>query len=146
MPRSMHVARKPSSRLIINRAAMSKVGRGIANGMAEVGRTILETADVPDAPPYGQGLVDTGGYVVYHGSKKVDGFGMDGKQPKKPRAAKVRGTDQAVTLFVGWGFPGRFVDHGTIDTPATGFGTKAVNRVAPHIGDIVRPHVAEEVG
>lgn len=138
--------RKASSRVIINRAAMSKLAQGVADGMAEVGRTILDTADTPDGAPYGKGLVSNGGFLIYQGARKVDGAGLDGRQPKKPRAVNVKGTEGSITLMVGWGFPGRFLEYGTVDTAAQPFATPAVNRVVPHAADIVRPHVHDRVG
>jgi hypothetical protein len=134
------------SRLLVNRAAMSRLELGIADGLAEVGRTILEVADPPDAAPFGTGLVTSGGFLVYAGAKKVDGFHQGGGQPKKPRAARVKGADGVVTLFVGWGFPGRFQELGTVNHGPQPFATPALNQVAPHIPDIVREHIRERMG
>lgn len=129
---------KPSARVVINRSKMTEVGLAIGDGMAEVMRTIVETADPPDATPFGEGLVTRGGYLVYQGPNKLAGWGQDGKQPKKPRAFRVAGTT-AITAIAGFGFPGRFQEQGTVHHPAQPFLWPTAQAVEPHIPEIMRP-------
>lgn len=139
------MARKPAARVVLNRSRLTDVGLAIADGVMELGRTIIEVADPPDATPFGEGLVTSGGVLVYVNGKKVDGWGQDGRQPKPPRAARVsRG--EGVVGVVGWGFPARFQERGTVHHAAQPFGTPAVDQTVPHandiIGAVVRPRLA----
>lgn len=135
------MARSPSARVVLNRSKLTELGEALADGAAEVCRTILDVADPPDAEPFGQGLVTRGGYLVYNGANKVAGFGQDGKQPKKPRAFAVRGT-AGIQAIVGFGFPARFQEFGTVKHGAQPFFTPAVDSVVPHVADIMRSAVA----
>lgn len=134
------MARKPAARVILNRSRLTDVGVALADGLSEVGRTYIEATDPPDAQPYGEGLVTSGGYLVYADGKKVDGWAQDGRQPKPPRAAKVSKGKGAV-LLAGWGFPARFQEHGTARHGAQPFATPALNRLLPHIAEIMEPIV-----
>jgi len=129
------MARKASARVVLNRQALSEVHLALAEGVEEVCRTVIETADPPDAPPYGEGLVKGGGWLVYADSKKVGGGSLQGTQPKKPRAAALIA---GITGIVGWGFPGRFLETGTSDTAAQPFFTPAAMQTAEHAPEIMR--------
>jgi HK97 gp10 family phage protein len=136
------MARKPTARVVLNRSRLDQVTLAVADGMFAVGKAIIETARPPDAPPYGEGLRDQGGVLVYVDGKKVAGFGLDGKQPKPPRAAKVsRG--QGIHVIVGWGFPGRFVELGTAKMAAQPFLTPAADEVLARATEIMAPVVKE---
>jgi hypothetical protein len=124
------MARKPSARVVLNRASMSRVELALADGLGAVATAILQSADPPDATPYGTGLVDRGGMLVYIGDRKVAGMGLDGRQPRKPRSVRVRGT-HGTQAIVGFGFPGRFQELGTIRHAAQPFLTPAADRVLP---------------
>ena len=128
-----------NSRLVLNRSALDKVTLAVGDGFAALGEAILVDADPPDATPYGEGLVDAGGYLVYVGGKKIAGFGLDGRQPKKPRAVSVR--KHGIVGIVGYGFPGRFQELGVIHHPAQPFLSPAVDRVAPRATEIIAPVV-----
>jgi len=137
------MARKASARVVLNRSRLTDVGLAIADGVAELGRTIVEVAaeQAPDSPydpyPTGEGLPKQGGVLVYVGGEKVHGWSQRGGQPGKPRAlrAKVRGS--SVLMVAGFGFPGRFAELGTIDTPAQPFLSPASAEVLPHAADII---------
>jgi hypothetical protein len=119
------VARKPSKRVVMNREALDAIRLGMADGTHNVGMAIIEGAQVPDAPPYGVGLVDTGRVVTLVDGRKVAGEGTP------PREAKVgKGT---VTIF-GFGFPGRFQELGTSKQPARPFLTPSVQEQIPSAG------------
>jgi HK97 gp10 family phage protein len=135
------MAKRASSRVVLNRAALSKVRLALADGLMEVGRTIVETAaeQAPDSPydpfPIGEGLPKQGGVLVYVDNQKVDGWHIRGGQPRKPRVA--RGS-KGITAYAGFGFPGRFAEFGTARTPAQPFFTPATRQVQPHVSDIMR--------
>lgn len=138
------MARKPSARVVLNRQALDRVQLALAEGLEEVARTIVEVAEPPDATPFGEGLVTNGGWLVYAGAKKVGGGSLRGLQPKKPRAFRVQGT-AGIQAIVGFGFPGRFQEMGTIHHPAQPFFTPAVDATIPHAAEImesvVRPRL-----
>jgi hypothetical protein len=134
------MARKPSARVVLNRAALNRVELAIADGFSAVGHAVLDTTEPPDATPFGEGLVTRGGFLVYAAGKKVDGFGQDGRQPAKPRAVRVQG-ESWLQLIVGFGFPGRFQELGTIRQPARPFLTPAAGRVLPLAAQIMSPVV-----
>jgi hypothetical protein len=140
--------RKPSKRVRIAREKLTAVGLAVADGLLEVGRTIIEVADPPDSPlepyPTGQGLVLQGGVLVFVHGEKVAGWSQRGLQPKTPRPSAGTPAEErkAIVALVGWGFPGRLVQMGTLDTPAQPFGTTAFDQVAPHAKEIIRDQVA----
>lgn len=107
-----------TARVVINRRAADAVLLGMADGLFDVAVQIKLAADVtvPDAPPYGQGLLEGGGAVAYAGTRKVAGTTIGGRAIAKPRALRNRAG--IATAIVGWGFPGRFVHNGTVDTRA----------------------------
>lgn len=140
--------RKPSTRVVLNRSALDRVDLAVADGLLEVGRTIVEVAHPPDSPlepyPIGQGLVLQGGVLVYADGKKVAGWSQRGLQPKKPRAAVTpRGV---ITAIAGFGFPGRLVEGGTLDQPARPFLSPALDQTTPHIPGIMADVVGPELG
>lgn len=132
--------RKSSARVVLNRSALTELGLALAEGVEEIVRTVVETADPPDATPFGEGLVTEGGWLVYQGSNKVAGGSLRGVQPKKPRAFRVRGTT-AITGIAGFGFPGRFQETGTVHQPARPWFTPAAVKVKGVAGEIMRETV-----
>jgi hypothetical protein len=131
------MARRPSARVVLNRAALDELHLALAEGVEEIARTVVETAEPPDATPFGEGLVTQGGWLVYDGAKKVAGGSLEGIQPKKPRAFRVRGTE-GITGIAGFGFPGRFHETVTSDQPARPFFMPAVVRVKGVAAEIMR--------
>lgn len=119
----------PSARVVLNRQRTAKVHLAVADGLGAVGLAILRRADPPDATPYGAGLVRNGGLLLYRGRSKLAGFGLDGRQPRKPRAVRLE-EDQTVCI-VGYGFPGRFQELGTVRQAAQPFLTPAAQAVLP---------------
>jgi hypothetical protein len=138
------MARKPSARVVLNRAALDRVHLALADGVEEIARTIVETAEPPDAAPFGVGLPARGGWLVYDGSKKVAGGSLSGNQPKKPRAFAVRGT-AGIQAIAGFGFPGRFQETGTVHQPARPWFTPAVIRVKGIAAEIMRSAVGSKL-
>jgi hypothetical protein len=144
------VARKPSTRVVLNRAALTEVGLALADGFMEVGKTIVEVAagDAPDSPydpfPAGEGLPKQGGVLVYVEGAKVDGWSTRGVQPKiDRRTTDRRGTIAAV---IGFGFPGRLAHAGTLKHRGDPFLLRAMNSVLPHIVNIMKPFVSRRLG
>lgn len=109
-----------SARVVLNRSALNALGLAVAQGMEDFARLVVTDADPPDATPYGEGLVTEGGWLAYHGSKKIGGGSRTGKQPKKPRGWSVRGND-SIEAVAGFGFPGRFQEMGTVHHGAQPF-------------------------
>lgn len=110
---------KRTSRVVLNRKAIDGIYLAAADGAFAVAKAHNVATHPPDAPPYGQGLVQGGGALVFVNGKKVDGTTIGGRQIKKPRQLNVK--DYPVVAMSGWGFPGRFVQFGTVDTPAQPF-------------------------
>lgn len=123
-----------ASRVELNRAAMGEVLTAAGDGLLALADAMLARARPPDAPPYGKGLVKAGGTGVWVNGKKTGG------NASKPRALRL--SKPGITAIVGYGFPGRFVELGTIDTPAEPFLTPAVMAEVPnaevHIGPATR--------
>lgn len=127
-------SRRVSKSVIVNRAALTALGEGIADGLLAVGQRTLDVADVPDAPPYGVGLVKTGAYVVYIKGKKVGGN------------ATLRRVDKSgIVLYAGFGFPGRFQEEGTVNQPASPFLTPAFMEATANLAPTIRPHVESKL-
>jgi hypothetical protein len=123
------LTRKMTSRTVLNRAAFHEIDLALADALFEEAVRIVESAHPPDAPPFGEGLLEGGGAIAWAGTKKVNGTTIGGKQIVKPRALKLDPTK--VTAIAGWGFPARFVELGTIDTPAEPFLGPAAAAEAP---------------
>ena len=130
------------SRVVLNRSRLDAVTLAIADGMFAVMKEIVDQTTTPDSPrkpwPLGEGLPKQGGALVYVNGKKVAGYGLDGKQPKVPRAAHISRTVGAVAI-AGWGFPARFNEMGTVRQPARPFFTPTVDRVLPRLATIMAP-------
>lgn len=112
------------SKVEINRAAFNELQLAVADGLFETAKDALAATIVPDAPPYGQGLTQGGGALAWLDGKKVAGTTIGGRAIRKPRGLKT-GRGEAVAI-VGFGFPGRFVETGTVDTAAEPFLTPGV--------------------
>lgn len=126
------MARKPSSRVVLNRKALTQFGEAVADGVEEVMRTIIEVADPPDATPFGEGLVTGGGWLVFNGGKKVGGGSQRSTQPQKPKSERLPAT--GITGIAGWTFPARFQNNGTVRHAANPFGSRAIAQVTPQVG------------
>lgn len=127
------MARKPSARVVYNRQTADALRLGLADGLVVLADAMIEACDPPDASPYGEGLIESGGSVAYVDGKKVAGT-----------AAKPRGepTRTGVIAFAGWGFPARFNEFGTINQPARPFFSPGIEQVLPDAADHIRTGVA----
>lgn len=136
------MVRRASARVVVNREALNRVHLALVDGVEEVARTIVETANAPDQTPFGVGLVRNGGWAVYSDGKKVGGGGLDGTQPAKPRAF-VAGP--GISAVAGFGFPARFQEVGTVHQPARPFLTPAGLAVAGMAGSIMRDAIKARI-
>lgn len=145
-------ARGVSAKVKLRKAALDDVTFIVADGAMEAGRVIVEiaSANAPDSPhdpyPTGEGLPKQGGVLVYVAGEKVDGWSIRGLQPAKPRAGRVLVKTHSVTALVGFGFPGRFAEGGTVNQPAQPFLAPARDQVGPQgvaniIGSVTRPRL-----
>jgi hypothetical protein len=123
-----------TSRVVLNRKAFQEVSLAIADGLFAVAEEVLAVVVVPDAPPYSKGLVEGGGAIAYLGTKKVNGTTIGGGQIKKPRGVKTAG---GATAIVGFGFPARFVELGTLHSRAHPFFTPAVMQVVGSNAEVI---------
>jgi hypothetical protein len=130
---------KGARKMVLNRAAVDQIILATADGLFELAKSIVQNADVPDAAPYGVGLVQGGGAVAYVGKKRVAEWSKTGDTVKKPRAAKLspKGTD-GVTVIFGYGFPGRFQEVGTVKQAAKPFLTPATMAELPAAEGYIR--------
>lgn len=137
------MARRPSARVVLNRARLDDAVLAVADGMAEAARESIETANAPDRTPYGVGLTMRGGFLAYVNGKKIGGAGRDGRQPKKPRAVNTR---SGIVVIAGFGFPGRFQELGTIHHGAQPFLTPAMFGARGRILGWIRRSVSARMG
>jgi hypothetical protein len=136
MATRINKGRRMSKSVVINRAALTELGLGIADGLLEIGERAIELSrpNVPDAPPEGKGLVQSGSWVVYIDKKKVGGTATISRADKK-----------GIVLYAGYGFPGRFNEIGTINQPARPFFAPAFLAAVRDITPTLKPHVAERL-
>lgn len=133
-----------TKRVQLHRDAIDQVTLATVDGMFEVGKAIIENARPPDLPPLTKGLIEGGGVLAYVDGKKVNGWHKDGKQPKPPRAARVSKGKGAVVI-VGWGFPSRLVELGSIHNTPNPFFTPSVDKTLPRSTSIMAPVVGPKL-
>ena len=134
------MARK--TRVVLNRETLHEVDLAMVQGFEAMAAQVVAVAGTPDAAPYGVGLIESGSWISY-----VDGKKVGGTATKKPKNMKVRG--QGVATGVGYGFPAKFNEMGTINQPARPFLTPAVMRVVGDSGIVVgaiRAALARDIG
>ena len=84
----MSLSDRTKVRVEINREAMDEINLALADGLFELGKAIVTEARVPDAPPYGEGLVEKGGVIAYVGRKLVASHGGETSKAAVRRAAE----------------------------------------------------------
>lgn len=119
-----------SVRVQLNRAAYSEMQVALADGLGAVGDAIIAAAvpNVPDAPPLRRGLVKKGAWVTLVNGRKVGGKGSVPRQI---------GRTLGVVLAVGYPFPARFLERGTVKIKARPFLLPAAEAVMPRLGQMV---------
>jgi hypothetical protein len=130
---SARVLENRGKRVVLNHAALDAITMAVADGAFALAKAVIFGADVPDATPYGEGLVRSGGVIAYVDRKLVattaTGPGTDGDPTvKKPRAAKL---GPGIVVIGGYGFPGRFQEAGTVHQPARPFVTPELMATLP---------------
>jgi hypothetical protein len=141
------LARGPTKRVVLNRAALDAVTLGEADGLYELAKAIVldAAAHAPDSPfdpyPLGEGLPKQGGALGYALGQKINGFSQRGSQPKKPRAARAA-TRMGLIVLGGFGFPGRLAERGTLRTRPEPFLTPALVRGVPRAAPYIARGVA----
>jgi hypothetical protein len=124
-------------RIVLNRKFFDALTLATADGLFAIAKEIVDGADVPDATPLGQGLVEGGGVLAYVGRKRVGVYGTGGQTAvSKPRAAKLNPT--GITVIGGFGFPSRFLETGTIKMGAQPFVTPELMARVPDAGDFIK--------
>jgi hypothetical protein len=108
---------KPTTRTVLNRSRLHEVDKALAVGLEKLAEEVLEATVIPY--PEGPGHEHDGAYISY-----VDGKRVGGTTGKKPKSFKVRG--RGVSVAVGFGFPARFQEVGTVKQAARPFFGPAV--------------------
>jgi len=143
-----------STRTVANRKALDAVRAGLVNGFETMGQSILERTHPPDDDPIGVGLVNEKAWGIWVDGRKVAtsdtppvqkidasvSGGSFGHAVKLNKARKIGGavtlprserTKKGITLVVGFGFPARFNELGTIHQPARPFFSPIVLATIP---------------
>lgn len=139
--------RKPSARVVLNMSALNEVQQALAYGLKDLGEAVAReaagNAAVSEDPRYGH-VKDQWGVAIFVDGKKVGDASSDGSATAKPREFRA---PKGLSGFVGFGFPGRFLEVGTSDTRAQPFLSPAAARLAGSAVEIVRagaaPHLAK---
>lgn len=116
-------ARKPT-RVVLNMAALNEIQQQLANGLLDLGTQIAQEAAGKvhyGSEKYGH-VEDKWGVAIWVDGKKVAQRSADGSATNKPRAFR---PGKGLLGFVGFGWPGRFEEVGTSDTPSHPFLTPA---------------------
>jgi hypothetical protein len=129
-----------AAKVVLNHAALDAITMAVADGAFDLARAVIFGADAPDATPYGEGLIRSGGVIAYVDRKLVataaTGPGIDGDPTvKKPRAAKL---GPGIVVIGGYGFPARFQEAGTIHQPARPFVTPELMSTLPDAEGFIR--------
>lgn len=122
---------RTSKAVRINYAALEEVGQRTADAMAALGQKTVEGASSKLTEGHGVEtgqMKRSGGFVVYVNKKKVAGN------------ATMRKVDKSdLAMYVGFGFPARFYEMGTIKQPSRPFLSPTFYREAPGLpGDVKR--------
>jgi len=134
------------SRVVLNRAALDEVERGLADGVFGIASAIATRAAeaAPDEPPFGEGLVDHGGAAVWVRGRKVAEMttGAPGAVAK-PRGLKVTNQEHVIVGAAGFDFPAMFQEIGTVHQPARPFLTPAALEILGSDAQII---LSKEMG
>lgn len=125
------------SKVVWNERTYQALRQGIGDGLGKVGAHVLELARprVPDRPPIGQGLVANGDYIALVDGKRVAGGAQF--EPREPSSGPA--------LYVGYPFPARFNEEGTVRQPARPFLSPAVMAGTQGLGAQLRGPVEEKL-
>jgi hypothetical protein len=117
----------------LNGKTVADLRAAAAEGLHAICEQVIANARPPDATPYGEGLVQNHGIAVF-----VDGRQVAGNAETVPPGAEV---SEGIVALVGYGFPARFQELGTIRQPARPFFSPAVAETLAGTGpqDLVAP-------
>lgn len=124
---------RKAARVAINRQNAGALRVAVADGLLRFAGAVVDAADPPDATPYGEGLVTSGGSVAFIDGRKVGG---DATKPSRERIPR-----KAIVAFAGFGFPGRFQEIGTSHHAAQPFLWPAFSRLQGSVGSYMRPSI-----
>lgn len=134
-PSAKLLARR-GAKMALNREALDQITRAAVDGAFELAKAIVFGANVPDAPPFGEGLIETGGVIAYVDRKKVAEASKSGATIKRPRAAKL---GKGIVVIGGFGARhGHFAEFGTIHQPARPFLTPELMATLPDAGEFIK--------
>lgn len=116
----------------------------VADGLFAIAMRIGEVAAAaaPDAPELNYGLPENWGAGAWANGKLIDGFGAtSGEAFSKPRGTGPVPKVGAAAV-IGFGFPGRFNELGTVNQPARPFlGPAALHMASsPEFAQLLRDH------
>ena len=133
-----------------NKAAIDALYAGMADAMVELGGRIITDAVSTmkpghlDAPPYGEGLIESGYSSVWALGKLVSGSAEVAASKNKPRGLKVP-ADQVVMIAAFSAPHAHFAELGTVNEPARPFLLPAFNRNVPGAGAAIVPAMGKRV-
>lgn len=125
-------------RVVLDPKVVDEIRSAAAEGLLAFAEEILAKANPPDATPYGVGLVDNHGIAVFIDGRQVAG------DAQVPPQADVLAT--GISAFVGYGFPGRFQELGTINQAARPFLTPATVSASAQVPDLLVPAFRKVAG
>lgn len=121
---------RTGARVVMNRQAVDTLVLDAADGIVKLAEAIIEEAkpNAPDAPPLIEGLPQQGGVGGWVDRKRVvPGRVRYPRTATASRAGVAGGAgNTGIVVLVGWGFPARFNEIGTVHQPARPFLTPAV--------------------
>lgn len=118
-----------AKRIVLNRKWFAEADLAAADALFGLASKIVFGAVVPDEAPLGLGLIEGGGVVAFVGDVRVaEATTGAGGTVKKPRAAKL---SSHITIIGGYGFPGRFLETGTVKMAAEPFLTPSLMDFLP---------------
>jgi len=124
------MARRISSKTVLNRKCLTAIRAGMVDGMEDMGGTIVSQTDPPDDPLTSEKI--DGDWGIWVDGRKVAGTAT------KPRGLRNK---SGITLAVGFEFPARFNELGTVHQPARPFFTPRVFEVMPGAARYISPRV-----
>jgi hypothetical protein len=110
----------------------------VLDGLVAAGMQIIDSADVPDQPALGAGLVQRGGVAGWAYGKRVATMGDAADDVQKPRG--FRTSSNGVDVIAGFTFPARFNERGTVHQPARPFLAPAFLATAGDVPGILAEH------
>jgi len=129
------MARKVSARVELNLAALNQVQQALAKGLLALAESIgRDASSIVAVSADTWHIRDHWGAAAYVDGKKVGDVSADGSATAKPRAFRA---PKGLSAIVGFDFPARFHEVGTVDTRAAPFLSPAAARGASRAGPTI---------